>query len=108
MLCAGMLLFDGTGRVRVTAAAPSVTVGSTPVTAAGLLAIDTGAPAVYAHGVGFAANGALCATELNPTAFNQGVPMINNRVAYDAAGAISTRYFGLPFTADGALAVTVE
>lgn len=107
MINSSMLLFDAGDRIRATAAAPDATMGSTP-TNAGRLAIDTGGPVDFVHGVGFAANGALCMTELDPDSFDQGMPHITNRVAYDAVGAIVGYNFGLPYTAAGALALSIE
>lgn len=107
MLNTGQLLFDASGRIRATNAAPDQSDNGTP-TNTGRLAFDTGAPVTFMHGVGYAANGALCMSEIDPTYFDQGMPHITNRVSYDGVGAIDHYNYGLPFTANGALAVTVE
>jgi hypothetical protein len=106
MLNAGVLLFNGTGRIRNTTSAPTDGNGGTP-TIQGLLAA---APIVavenFHDGTGFVADGRISIDSSGAiVAYSQGgLPMtVEGRIAVDTVQAITHYNAGLPFTVLGRL-----
>jgi hypothetical protein len=109
MINAMPLLFDATGRVRNTTAAPTAfnaTLGSTN----GLLSVDLNTPQRWANGMPFVSSGKLSVQVIGTVVgYSQGGLPINENgcVAIDTGTAISFYNAGLPYTAASRLAFTV-
>lgn len=97
------------GRVRNTAAGVANTFGAgTPTTAAGLLLLVGVAPTVHFAGVPFEAATLGIAANFGgvPVTFTNGLGVASNgRVAVDTVAPIAAYWDGVPFTANGALAI---
>jgi hypothetical protein len=107
MLNNGVLSFDATGRVRTTASLPTDFNGGTPVNQ-GLLSFANGVPNRFVGGLGYLPDGALAATIVgDPVYFVGGVGTDDvGMVIMDAGNPIVRYTNGLPFTAEGKLAIS--
>lgn len=109
MINAGPLLFNGAGRIRNTATAPTAfnaALGSVN----GLLSVDLNGPQMWANGTPFVSSGKLSVQTAGVVAgYSQGGLPINDAgaVAIDTAGAIAFYNAGLPYTAASRLAFAV-
>lgn len=111
MLCSGMLKISDLGRVRISASANGVQMSNgTPTTAGGLLAVQAFvAPEVFANGLGYHAPLNVSAGIGAIANFSQGLAfMSTGQLVVNDTDPIATYFCGLPFTAQGALAVKLE
>jgi hypothetical protein len=109
VLNAGVLLFDGTGRIRNTTTGPPNAFNAAIDTRNGLLLLSVGTPSVFVNGAPFDNVGALCVSGGGIVGYAQGgLPItIDNQIAADNATAIGSYVAGLPFTTGGKLALAV-
>jgi hypothetical protein len=109
MINSKVLLFNGAGRIRNTATAPTefnAALGSV----GGLLSVDLNTPQRWANGMPFVASGKLSVQTVGTVdGFSQGGLPINTNgaVAIDTAAAIAYYNAGLPYTAASRLAFAV-
>jgi hypothetical protein len=109
MINSKTLLFDASGRIRNTTAAPTefnATVGSV----GGLLSVDLNSPTRWANGMPFVTTGKLSVQIVGAVGgFSQGGLPINNNgaIGIDTVGAIAFYNAGLPYTEASRLAFAV-
>lgn len=100
MIVAGQLRFDAAGRVLCIRAIPDSFSSSTPTLQGLLCFVDNLNPPVYKNGYGYENDGRICVREFPLSPLDRGL-----RLA-PAGDPIDHYWCGLPFTADGRLAVT--
>lgn len=94
-------------------AVPDAFNGGTPIKVVGganLLCNFNNAPEVYVQGAPYVLSGALCSTGAGSvTGFSQGgLPLVaGGEIAVDAVAAITSYNAGLPYTAEGRLALAI-
>ncbi|KPK73359.1 MAG: hypothetical protein AMJ84_02360 [Acidithiobacillales bacterium SM23_46] len=110
MLNHSLLKFDGSGRIRNTADAPTHFSGGLPFNADGVLCVELPGTVDHQHnGQGYAADGKLAGVLGSVESFAQGgLPMNAGRIVVATAAAIDHYNSGLPCSASGALCVAAQ
>lgn len=111
MLTAGCMKLDAAGRVLIAIdGVPVAFNGGTPVTESGAMAAASGNPEVFLASFGYVTDGAICARNIVPVSEGYGGFGRDSAggLTFATAEPIASYIAGIPVTADGRIAVTVE
>ena len=109
MITAGCLNFSPEGRVLVDVVNPPVTFsGGTPIAETGGVAVSGADPEVYLSGLGYMAEGAVCARQGSVSGYDGGFARTGvGSLALATTEPIAYYQAGVPLVADGRVAVKI-
>jgi hypothetical protein len=112
MLTAGCMKLDAAGRVIITVdGVPVAFNGGTPITASGAMAAASANPEVFLASLPYVNNGAICARAVVPAGSGWSGGFARDSaggLAFATAEPIAGYIAGIPVTADGRIAVSLE